>query len=100
MFVSAHGEARGGRGPSEPPDWGRIFASVANATGWNFRDIGDLTLDDLLDLSDEWRQHPPLTYMVQMLVEGLSGEKLAKDPDPEQHTTPDALMRDLALSGI
>lgn len=42
--------------------------------GWNMSEVGDLTMHDVMFISDGWKQHPPLGAMVA----GGLGIKLEK----------------------
>jgi hypothetical protein len=51
---------------SEPVDWRNLISRTASALGVMPRAVReDMTLDDVLDLHDYWRDHPPVQWMVQ-----------------------------------
>ena len=55
-------------------DWGAIYASIATATGYRFRDIDELSLDDIADLWMYWREHPPVHISVSAALRAWGGK--------------------------
>ena len=71
----------------EPIDWRSLICRTASALGITPGAVrSDMTLDDVLDLHDYWREHPPVQWMVQSYLgvgqrnagEEMSSEALAQ----------------------
>lgn len=59
----------------EPIDWRTLICRTASALGVTPGTVrSDMTLDDVLDLHDYWRDHPPVQWMVQSYL-GVESEK-------------------------
>ena len=48
-----------------------MFGQVMANTGMTAEEVGELTWDDIMDLYDYWREHPPMS----LLMEGFVGYK-------------------------
>ena len=66
----------------EPIDWRNLISRTASALGITPRAVrADMTLDDVLDLHDYWKDHPPVQWMVQSYLgignTGNAGQELS-----------------------
>ena len=59
--------------------WGRLFAHIATATGWTFREVRRLTMFEVSDLTRYWRVHPP----AHIAAAGYSGASETTEDDPK-----------------
>lgn len=78
----ARGKPSGGAG--DPIDWRRLICRTASALGMMPGAVRDgMTLDDVLDLHDYWRDHPPVQWMVQSYL-GIKTDKPARGARSEK----------------